>query len=129
MRERESARERARAREREREREREIERERERERERDRPNTKIKNQAKKITPTIFPFVDSGPISLGFHGNLPQEIVVLRRREKEREIERERERERERRRERDGESTLQDHIIYNEMRIALHTCLPDIFLVC
>ena len=40
-----------------------------------------------------------------------------------------ERERERRRVRDGESTLQDHIIYNEMRIALHMCLPDNFQVC
>ena len=45
-----------------RERERESERERERERERE---TEYKNQATKITPTIFPFVDSGPISLGF----------------------------------------------------------------
>ena len=67
--ERESERERAREREKERERERERKREREKERERDR----IQKSGKKITPAIFPFVDSGPISLGFHGNLPQEI--------------------------------------------------------
>ena len=51
------------------------------------------------------------------------------RERESERERERERKRRRERERNGESTLQDHIIYNEMRIALHMCLPDNFLVC
>ena len=45
--------------------------------------------------------------------------------------RERERKRERERERDGEreSTLQDHVIYNKMRIALRICLPDNFPVC
>ena len=53
------------ARERERKRERERERERESERE-----TEYKNQAKNITPTIFPFVDSGPISLGFSRESP-----------------------------------------------------------
>ena len=62
MRERDS--ERARERERERKRERESEREREREK----ANTKIRQ--KKITPTIFPFVDSGPISLGFSRESP-----------------------------------------------------------
>ena len=55
--------------ERERERERARERERERERESER-ETEYKNQAKKITPTIFPFVDSGPISLGFSRESP-----------------------------------------------------------
>ena len=43
-------------------------------------------------------------------------------------EREREREREER-ERERENTLQDHIIHNEMRTALHMCLPDNFFVC
>ena len=46
------------------------------------------------------------------------------REREREKEWERERERERRRE-----YLAGSYYYNEMRIALHTCLPDNFLVC
>ena len=54
-------------RERQRERERKGERVRERERERE---TEYKNQAEKITPTIFPFVDSGPISLGFSRESP-----------------------------------------------------------
>ena len=135
-----------------RERERERERDKEREREieyyvafgRRIVDEEAKIRQKKFTPTIFPFVDSGPISLGFHGNLSQEICGAsslmfimgeREREKEREMERERgrerdrEREREREREKDGESTSQDHIIYNEMRIALHMCLPDNFLVC
>ena len=73
-RQRESEREREREKERESEREREKERERvrervrERKRERERPNTKIRQ--KKITPTIFPFVDSGPISLGFSRESP-----------------------------------------------------------
>ena len=49
---------------------------------------------------------------------------MRVREREREKERERERERERRRE-----YLAGSYYYNEMRIALHTCLPDNFLVC
>ena len=40
---------------------------------------------------------------------------------------ERERGRERGRERRRESTLQDHVIYNKMRIAL--CLPENFPVC
>ena len=62
-RERESDSERAREREREREKERESESERERE-------TEFKNQAIKITTTIFPFVDSGPISLGFSRESP-----------------------------------------------------------
>ena len=66
MRERNS--ERAREREKERKRERARERKRESERERERPNTKIRQ--KKITPTIFPFVDSGPISLGFSRESP-----------------------------------------------------------
>ena len=63
-----------REREREGEREREREREcvcvceRERERERERPNTEIRQ--KKIIPTIFPFVDSGLISLGFSWESP-----------------------------------------------------------
>ena len=63
-------RERGRGRERgrRRERAREREREREKERERERPNTKIRQ--KKITPTIFPFVDPGPISLGFSRESP-----------------------------------------------------------
>ena len=109
-RERERESEREREREIEREREREIERERERERE-----TEYKNQAKKITPTIFPFVDSCPISLGFSRESPARCFVAyvyngreidREREREKEIERDRERERER----DGETTLQDHII-------------------
>ena len=52
----------------ERDSERAIERERERERERESPNTKIRQ--KQITPTIFPFVDSGPISLGFSRESP-----------------------------------------------------------
>ena len=52
----------------ERERDRERGRERERERERERPNTKIRQ--KKNTPTIFPFVDSGPISFGFSRESP-----------------------------------------------------------
>ena len=60
--------EREREREKERKREREKERERVSERERERPNTKIRQ--KKITPTIFPFVDSGPISLGFSRESP-----------------------------------------------------------
>ena len=72
MRERESERDSERARERKREREKERERECvcvwERERERERANTKIRQ--KKITPTIFPFVDSGPISLGFSRESP-----------------------------------------------------------
>ena len=86
--ERERDSERARARERERKRERERERERE---------TEYKNQAKKITPTIFPFVDSGPISLGFSRESPARDMwcfvayVYNGRERE-------ERERERRRE-------------------------------
>ena len=48
------------------------------ERERERPNTKIRQ--KKITPTIFPFVDSGPISLGFSRESPaaDTYVILRR---------------------------------------------------
>ena len=66
MREREREKERERAGERERKRERV--RERERKRERERPNTKIRQ--KKITPTIFAFVDSGPISLGFSRESP-----------------------------------------------------------
>ena len=49
-------------------REREREKERESEKERERPNTKIRQ--KKITPTIFPSVDSGPISLGFSRESP-----------------------------------------------------------
>ena len=63
-------RERQRESEREREKEREIERERESEseKERERPITKIRQ--KKITPTIFPFVDPGPISLGFSRESP-----------------------------------------------------------
>ena len=52
----------------ERERDSERARERDRERERERPNSKIKQ--KKITPTIFPFVDSGSISLGFSRESP-----------------------------------------------------------
>ena len=72
MREREGERDSERAREKERERERERARERvrerERERERERPNTKIRQ--KKFTPTIFPFVDSGPISLGVSRESP-----------------------------------------------------------
>ena len=77
MRERERKRERQRESERERERERERARDRERERERERERvcewereTEFKNQAEKITPTIFPFVDSGPISLGFSRESP-----------------------------------------------------------
>ena len=64
----------------ERERERERERKSERERERERPNTtlhldgesltKRQKSGKKIYPTIFPFVDSCPISLGFSRELP-----------------------------------------------------------
>ena len=63
--ERERARERAGERD---ERERERVWEREREIERERPNTKIRQW--KITPTIFAFVDSGPISLGFSRESP-----------------------------------------------------------
>ena len=59
MRERES--------ERERERERDRAREREWERERDRIQ---KSGRQKLPPTIFPFVDSGPISLGFSRESP-----------------------------------------------------------
>ena len=77
--ERERDRERERARERERESEKiervrkKIERERgKRERERE---TEYKNQAKKITPTIFPFVDSCPISLGFSRESPARCFV------------------------------------------------------
>ena len=68
-------REKERDRERERERERESERERAREGEREREyyvafgrrivDEEAKIRQKKIIPTIFPFVDSGPISLGF----------------------------------------------------------------
>ena len=53
----------------------------------------------------------------------------REREKEREREREIEREREGERDVERESTLQDHVIYNKMRIALGMCLPDNSLVC
>ena len=67
-REKERARETARERDREREREKERERKRESVREREIANTKIRQ--KKITPTIFPFVDSGPISLGFSRESP-----------------------------------------------------------
>ena len=52
------------------------------------------------------------------------IMGERERKREREREGERERERERRRE-----YLAGSYYYNEMRIALHTCLPDNFLVC
>ena len=106
-------------------------------RERERPNTtlhldgesltKRQKSGKKIYPTIFPFVDSGPISLGFsrESPAPQELCgasslmfIMG--------ERERRRERERERERDGESTLQDHII--TMRWELHyiRVYPTIF---
>ena len=107
MRERERDRERERERESERERERERE-ERERERERE---TEYKNPAKKLPRQFSPFVEPGPISLGFsrESPAPQELCgasslmfIMGEREKERERERERER--------DGESTLQDHII-------------------
>ena len=112
---------------RERARERERDRERERVRERE---TEYKNQAKKNLPRQFSRLLTPAPSLSvFHGNLPQEICgasslmfIIRERERAK-------RERESERERDGESTLQDHIIYNEMRIALHMCLPDNFLVC
>ena len=136
-REREREREREWERESERERERESESERERGRERERPNTtlhldgesltKRQKSGKKNLPRQFSRLLTPAPSLSvFHGNLPQEIcgassLVF--------IMGEREREREGERERDGESTLQDHIIYNEMRIALHMCLPDNFLVC
>ena len=83
-----------------------------RERERE---TEYKNQAKKITPTIFPFVDSCPISLGFSRESPARCFVAYVYNG---------RERERRRE-----YLAGSYYYNEMRIALHTCLPDNFLVC
>ena len=90
MREREREKERERESERERERARARERERERERER---KTEYKNQAKKITPTIFPFVDSGPISLGFSRESPaRDSGASSGREREREKERERRRE-------------------------------------
>ena len=71
--------------------------------------TEYKNQAKKITPTIFPFVDSGPISLGFSRESPARDMwcfvgyVYNGREIEREREREREiGERAREREKDRE---------------------------
>ena len=133
-RERESERERERKRERESERERERERKREREseRERERERDRIQKSGKQITPTIFPFVDSGPISLGFSRESPRTaramwcFVAYVYNEREREGEREIERERERERERDGESTLQDHII--TMRWELHyiRVYPTIF---
>ena len=72
--ERERERERESEREREREREREMRERRERKSERER-ETEYKNQAKKITPTIFPFVDSGPISLGFSRESPARCFV------------------------------------------------------
>ena len=61
-----------------------------------------KIRQKKFTPTIFPFVDSGPISLGFsRESLARDMWCFiayvyngREREKERESERERERRRE-----------------------------------
>ena len=55
----------------------------------------------------------------------------RERERERERgEREREeRERERRERERRREFLAGSYYYNEMRIALHTCLPDNFLVC
>ena len=107
MRERERGREReserAREREREREREKERERDRERERERERERDRIQKSGKKITPKIFPFVDSGLISLGFSRESPAPhelcgasslMFIMGEREKERERE-ERERETER----------------------------------
>ena len=63
-----------------------------------------KIRQKKFTPTIFPFVDSGPIFLGFsRESLARDMwcfiaYVYNRREKEREREREGERESERERE-------------------------------
>ena len=69
--------------------------------------TEYKNQAKKITPTIFPFVDTGPISLGFSRESPARnmwcfvayVYNGREIEREREVEGERGRRRERERER------------------------------
>ena len=114
-----------RAREREREREWEWEREREwewererrrRERERERPNTKIRQ---KKLPRQFSRLLTPVPSLGFSRECPARdmwcFVAYVYNGKERE--------------RDGESTLQDHIIHNEMRTALHMCLPDNFFVC
>ena len=86
--------------ERERARERERERERKREREREREKYRIQNSGKKNTPTIFPFVDSGPIFLGFSWESPARdsgasslMFIMGKRERERER-----KERERRRE-------------------------------
>ena len=66
--------------EREREREKERERDREMERESERPNTtlhldgesltKRQKSGKQIYPTIFPFVDSCPVSFGFSRESP-----------------------------------------------------------
>ena len=82
---------------RKRERARERERETARERERDR----IQKSGKKITPTIFPFVDAGPISLGFPRESPARDMwcfvayIYNGREREERGERDRERERDR----------------------------------
>ena len=67
-------RERIRERERAREGERESARARVSREERDRRDRLSKIRQKKITPTIFPFVDSVPSLSVFHGNLPQQIV-------------------------------------------------------
>ena len=68
----EREREKERERDREIERERDSERARERERVRERERDRIQKSGKKITPTIFPFVDSGPISLGISQESPAE---------------------------------------------------------
>ena len=125
-------------RERERESEREREKERESEWERERPNTNIRQ--KKITPTIFPFVDSGPISLGFSRESPARDMwcfvayVYSGREIEREKERESERDREREIERERERETEYYVAFGR-RIADEEAkirqknLPDNFRVC
>ena len=121
--------------ERARERVEEREREGEREREWERPNTKIRQ--KKITPTILPFVDSGPISLGFSQESPARDMwcfvayVYNGREIEREREKKKKKKkRERERERETEYYVAfGRRIADEEAIIRQQNLPDNFPVC
>ena len=78
-----------------------------------------------LYPTIFSCVDPRSQRSRFFTGISRRRYVVLRKDRESERDRERKRERERERDRERESTLQVHVIYNKLRIAL--CLyPTIF---